>query len=132
MRIISVVSLFLISPTLVCRAAGSKPILAAGFEQVVALAGKDARFLAHSFAYTIAVEADGSATLRPVAPGSDVRLQWVDSSPRSIPSARNPLPCSRNEYRGADPAAWRTNIPLFQNVEFPEFYPGIQLSYRIW
>lgn len=134
MRIVSVVSLFLISTTLACGAVGptaSKPLFAAGFEQAAVSAGQAARFLAHSFAYTIAVESDGSATLRPVASSSDVRLQWVDSSRRAVPLARNPLPFSKNDYRGSDPAGWRTDIPLFQNVEFQEFYPGIRLSYRI-
>ena len=45
-------------------------------------------------------------------------------------SARdNLLPGTSNYFIGGDPAKWRTNIPTYAKVRYPEVYNGIDLVY---
>jgi hypothetical protein len=48
---------------------------------------------------------------------------------RVKPEARGELEGKVNYFIGNDPAWWRTNIPTFQEVVYPEVYPGIDLVY---
>jgi hypothetical protein len=131
---IAVASVALLSITPPSDAAGGAPpkqILAVGFERNHGQADRNIRFLAHTAGYTIAIYPDGSAQLRPVAGGSDVRLEWLNSFPHSEPLERDPLPSRKNYYRGSDPANWQIDVSLFQRVGIGDLYPGVELSYHI-
>ncbi len=134
MRIIGLVSVLLFSITLhsVAAVLGTpKQLVAVGFERNEAQTDRDICFLAHPPGTTIAVYSNGSAKLRSAGSGSDALLQWVNTALRSGPVESGLMTSSRNYYRGNSPAGWRTDVPLFQRISFREFYPGIELSYRI-
>ncbi len=46
------------------------------------------------------------------------------------PIAQEGLPGVVNDLRGDDPSRWRTNIPTFARIRYPEAYPGIALDYH--
>ncbi len=46
------------------------------------------------------------------------------------PEARGLLPWRSNFFLGNDPSGWRTNVPSFQEILYPQLYPGIDLVYR--
>ncbi|MCL4841550.1 MAG: SBBP repeat-containing protein [Bryobacteraceae bacterium] len=48
------------------------------------------------------------------------------SGPLRVEPASPPL-SSVNEFRGADPAFWRSGIPAFGTLRIPDLYPGIDL-----
>src|ERR1700737_1373841 len=123
--------LFITSPSDAAGPAPPNQVLAVGFERNDGQADRNIRFLAYTAGYTIAIYPDGSTQLRPVAGGSDVRFDWLNSSPHSDPLERDPLPSRRNYYRGSDPANWQIDVSLFKRVGFREFYPGIELFYHV-
>ena len=46
-----------------------------------------------------------------------------------IPKAQGALPGTVNYLIGNEPALWRTNIPTFGELVYPQVYPGIDLAY---
>ena len=70
--------------------------------------------------------AEGSISLKfnaIAAPSLSLRAK------RSNLEARGELAGKVNYFIGNDTALWRTNIPTFQEVVYPEVYPGIDLAY---
>jgi hypothetical protein len=45
------------------------------------------------------------------------------------PIADDRLPGVVNDLRGNDPRAWKTQIPTFERVRYPDLYPGISLGW---
>ncbi len=52
----------------------------------------------------------------------------ADSAPRV--EAREELPGRYNFFLGNDPARWRTDVPSYGEVVYPELWPGVDLVFR--
>jgi hypothetical protein len=66
-------------------------------------------------------EADGGRAV--------VRMQLVGSNPAAYAQGADRLPGIANYFLGNDPSQWRTCIPTYARVHYPEVYPGISLVY---
>jgi len=80
--------------------------------------------------------AEGSISLKfnaIAAPSLSLRAKRSNleakQSLRIKPEARGELKGKVNYFIGNNPALWRTNIPTFSEVVYPEVYPGIDLVY---
>jgi len=58
-----------------------------------------------------------------------LRMTFVGATPRSRVTGLEELPGKANYFIGHDPAQWHTNVPLYAKVQYPDVYPGIDLSY---
>ena len=58
-----------------------------------------------------------------------VRLNFDDANPRADINGRWPLPGKSNYFLGKNPAGWHTDIETYQQVEYQDIYPGIQLLF---
>lgn len=63
-------------------------------------------------------------------PPAEVRLSFPGANPSPALEPFAQLPGRINLLRGADPAAWRRDIPTYAEVRYRELYPGIDLAYR--
>jgi len=55
-----------------------------------------------------------------------VRMAFAGAA-ASPPRGEHPLPGVRNYLRGDDPAAWHTNVALFESVRYDDVYPGVSV-----
>jgi hypothetical protein len=62
---------------------------------------------------------------KPVA----VRMTLAGSNPHPTVSANGPMKATANYLLGKDPKRWRTQIPLFQKVQYRSVYPGVDLVF---
>jgi Abnormal spindle-like microcephaly-assoc'd, ASPM-SPD-2-Hydin/Protein of unknown function (DUF1573)/Beta-propeller repeat len=80
--------------------------------------GIDASFVTGGVDFRFAAVEKAQETLHLGFSGSD-----------AVPQARQPLSGHTNYFFGNDPAKWLRNVPLFAQVEYPDLYPGISLSF---
>jgi hypothetical protein len=59
----------------------------------------------------------------------NVRLRFPGSNRAAAPEADLPLPGHVNFLLGRDPAAWKTNLPIYGAVTYRQLYPGIDMTY---
>lgn len=64
------------------------------------------------------------------APPAEVRLSFPGANPSPALVPFTQLPGRINLLRGADPAAWRRDIPAYGEVRYRDLYPGVDLAYR--
>jgi len=62
--------------------------------------------------------------------GANVAMQFDDAS-SSGAEGKDPLPGVTNILKGQDPSSWRKGLRTYQEVRYPDLYPGIDLVYRI-
>jgi hypothetical protein len=62
-------------------------------------------------------------------PRSIVRMKLKGSNPAPQIKGLDQLPGRSNYFTGADPIAWRTDIPNYARVEYLQVYPGIDMIY---
>ena len=67
----------------------------------------------------------------PVVPGAVIRtrLEGATRNPAAYPEGLNRQPGISNYFLGNDPAKWRTRVPHYARVRYPDVYPGIDLVY---
>jgi hypothetical protein len=58
-----------------------------------------------------------------------VRMQLLGSNRKVRPVAGQQLRGTSNYYIGNDDSKWRTDVPGYGNVKYPDIYPGIDLVY---
>ena len=58
-----------------------------------------------------------------------VRMRLVGANTQAAPVASNLLPGHTNYLTGSDASRWRTHIPNYARVAYPEVYPGTDLVY---
>jgi hypothetical protein len=56
-------------------------------------------------------------------------MQLLGSNPAAQAQGADRLPGIANYFLGNDPSQWRTGIPTYARVHYPEVYPGIGLVY---
>ncbi len=64
-----------------------------------------------------------------LTPPDTMRMRLVGANPEAAPIAADLLPGHTNYLTGSDPTRWRTHIPNYAKVAYPEVYPGIDLVY---
>ena len=104
------------------------------FEANVGQAAGQADFIARGAASTLFVSAD-RARLALAGSGGDARpsvvdMQVVGADAGARPTAGRRLPGVSNYFIGRDRSRWRTGVPGFASVTYPEVYPGIDLVYH--
>src|SRR5439155_4514335 len=74
-----------------------------------------------------------AARLRPDERGqvtrTVLRMAFVDANPRPRLEGREELSGKANYFVGNDPSTWRTNVPTYAKIRYPNLYPGIDLIY---
>ena len=58
-----------------------------------------------------------------------VRMQFAGADAATKLVGLDELPGRVNDFRGADPARWRRNIPTYARVAYRQLYPGIDLVF---
>ena len=56
-------------------------------------------------------------------------MQLLGSNPVAQAAGVEPLPGVANYFLGNEASKWRTGIPTYARVHYPEVYPGIRLVY---
>ena len=62
-------------------------------------------------------------------PGTVLRFTLIGAAPAPLVSGREELAGKANYFIGADPARWRTNVPIFAKVHYRAVYPGIDVVF---
>ena len=65
----------------------------------------------------------------PPTRGRGARIHLLGGNPAAHASGTGRLPGIANYFLGNDPSQWRTRIPTYAQVRYPEVYPGIGLVY---
>ena len=122
----------------IAEAYGRLPL---AFERNAGQSDPRVQFLARGHGYTLflnrggeavlALRADASAPAQPSkeSSGAILTLRLSGANQRADASGASGLPGKVNYFRGADRAAWRTDIATFSRVEYRDVYPGIDVVY---
>ncbi len=62
--------------------------------------------------------------------GREVRLRWLGTNAGARPQGREELGARVNYLIGRDARRWRTDVPAYDGVRYPDLYPGIDLTYQ--
>jgi hypothetical protein len=133
------------SPLAVKPAAKDFRGLPIGFEANQGQADPAVRFLARGAGYGIYLgeqeavlairhsrrkNGPGSPKLHEVSPPLDVvRMKLIGAREAAEPEGLEKLPGVANYFIGNDPSKWRTGVPTYAKVRYPEVYPGVDLEY---
>jgi hypothetical protein len=103
------------------------------FEPNHGQAGGRVEFLARGNGYSLHL-AGADATLLLPAGGqrskpASVRLQFVGARSGSRITGLDELPGKINYFIGVDQSRWRTNIPTYAKVRYPDLYPGVDVVF---
>ncbi len=71
----------------------------------------------------------GAREEKPRPPRSIVRMKLEGANPAPLIEGLDQLTTTSNYFAGADPTAWRTNIPNYARVRYSQVYPGIDMVY---
>jgi len=119
------------------------------FEENTGQSDKSVKFLSRGRGYGLYLTGNGAEwTLCQAAPGANqpdfqrdpvaipksagceiVRMQLMGASLKTEPAGEEGLPGTVSYFMGSDPARWRTGIPTYAKVRYPDVYPGIDLVY---
>ena len=73
---------------------------------------------------------DESTSSADSSEGVALALQFLGSNPRVQPQGSDRADGVINYLRGDDPNQWKTQIPQFRDVVYPDLWPGIDLQFR--
>src|SRR2546427_341354 len=73
---------------------------------------------------------DGVMFVAPDGDGIAAYLVRFDGANAVAPVGRDMLPFRTNYFLGNDPGGWRTDVPAYAGVAYPNLYEGIDLVYR--
>src|SRR5262249_52755683 len=62
--------------------------------------------------------------------GGVVEVTFPGADEAVAPAGEGRLPGSASDFLGDDPSRWRTNVPTFGAVRYPDRYPWIDLRYH--
>ncbi len=71
----------------------------------------------------------GAREEKPRPPRSIARMKLEGANPAPLIEGLDQLTTTSNYFAGADPTAWRTNIPNYARVRYSQVYPGIDMVY---
>lgn len=105
---------------------GSASDLPFRFEANLGQAGPETKYLARGNGFLLSLEGRGT-TLK--LHDAALRTRFLGANKRSSLDPLDPLPVRTNYLVGADPAAWRRNVPTYSRVRYRQLYPGIDLVF---
>jgi uncharacterized repeat protein (TIGR01451 family) len=86
----------------------------------------------HSLFFTpaqVVFHATGVAEPTAYPAESLVQLRFLGANHQPAVEGVGRLPANANFFLGADPGAWRTDVPTFAAVAYRDLYPGVDLHY---
>jgi hypothetical protein len=92
-------------------------------EAVLVLTAAERSAQATGPAARLALDESGAGTR------TNLRMTFVGANPAPRVTGREELRGKSNYFIGKDPAKWRTNVPTYANVGYPDLYPGIDLVF---
>ncbi len=103
------------------------------FEENQGQVDRQVKYLARGQGYTVFLTPGGAVLGLRNAGGADstswLRLSLQGAAASSAIDGEDQLPGKSNYIVGNDPTQWRTHIPTFRRVRYPEVYPGVDLVY---
>jgi hypothetical protein len=57
-------------------------------------------------------------------------MRLLGGAAAARPVGLEALPGTANYFIGNDPSRWRTDVPTYAKVEFPDVYPGVDLVFH--
>ncbi len=63
------------------------------------------------------------------APGDTLRMSLIGANPKANAVGLAPQPGVVSYFIGNDPKSWRSGIPTYGKVKYPEIYPGVDLVF---
>ena len=99
------------------------------FEENRGQFSQEVRFAARAGSDRVLLTANGTIIEPSISARSALEIRWLGSSSGSPIRGVAQLPGHANYFLGNDPAAWHTNVPLFEKVRQDEIYPGIRLEF---
>jgi uncharacterized repeat protein (TIGR01451 family) len=96
------------------------------------------QFLARGSGYTLFLTPEeavlrlrgaGSGAEGETAGDAVLRQALLGARPSATAEGSEELPARAHYFRGVDPAAWRTDVPIYARVRYDQVYPGIDLVY---
>src|SRR5207244_7992754 len=102
------------------------PRLPLSFESNQGQADRRVKYLSRGRGYTLLLSAN-QAVLR--SPHNAVAMKLLGANPSPKITGLKELPGKSNYFIGKDPAAWRTNVPNYSQVEYSDVYPGVSLVF---
>lgn len=103
----------------------AKPVLPLVFEENRGQAAGPALYIARSGRLGLHLDERG-VTL--AGPAEDPVRIWFEGA-AAKPVGDDPSGGESNYFKGTDPAKWRTHIPHWRRVRYPNLYPGIDLVF---
>jgi hypothetical protein len=91
---------------------------------------KDTLFVARGPSVSARFERDAMVLRSQDLASTEVRLAFEDALPTATISGEAARPGRYNFYAGADPAAWRSDVPAWSSVFYRQLYEGIDLRVR--
>ena len=83
---------------------------------------RPSQFVAHLGGRAVTLTADGATV-------GTARMRLVGANTAAFPLGEEHLPGYTNYLTGSDPARWRTRVPNYARVRFPNVYPRIDVIY---
>ena len=75
---------------------------------------------------------EGSARRKPARREvTRIPLRFPGSTAAGEPAGLEPITERRNYIVGNDRENWHTGVPSYQRVQYPDFYPGVDLEFRV-
>jgi len=88
------------------------------------------KFLSRGSGYALFLTGDEAVLKLPKATAHGVlRMKLVGANLDAAVAGANELPGKSNYFIGKDPTKWRTNVPNYAKVKYPDVYPGVDLVY---
>jgi hypothetical protein len=101
------------------------------FEQNRGQFDRSARYVARQGGLTFFATDEGATLALRGAGGQTAALRLKVHGGRPVtPRARRPLATRSNYFLGRDPARWRTGVPNFGEIVYPEARPGVDLVFH--
>jgi len=60
-----------------------------------------------------------------------IPMHFPGSTAASAPNGLEPISERRNYIVGDDREHWQTGVPSYRRVQYPDFYPGVDLEFRV-
>jgi hypothetical protein len=87
-------------------------------------------FLSRGSGYTLFLtDSEAVLALRKSGSRSVLRMRPLGANKGSCITGLEKLSGKTNYFIGNDPGKWRTQIPSYQKVKYPDVYPGVDLVY---
>src|SRR4051812_18888990 len=106
------------------------------FEPNVGQAPADVQFVSYTAGQRLWLGLDGARFVPARTPAGTeaaaeaIRIRWLGGSPATTVAGADEQPGKAHYYGGADPSAWRQNVPMYGRVVYRSVYPDVDLVFH--